>query len=222
MKKTYEVPTVSSLLNNLTPTDNLSNIAKGIWLKEQVMVAIQSECTSTLFDNIEQAIEALPKGKEKIERVLPSGQRVTGERNARQNAKKSLTTAFKNAVKDWKENSPSIYEKFSGVNLAFNQSKPMFKEKVAPATYEEKLFKMLCDCLTVEQAHAQVNATLKEYGKAYWGRKTAIKTAQEALDIETIVSQYNEYLGMGMKADTARNALKDIHGELAEKAIQTV
>ena len=206
---TYKAPKVSAIISNLTLTSSISNIAKGIWLTEQVALAIEEKCTSTFFDSLELAIDSLPKGAEKISHTLPDGRVIAGERNARQSAKKSITTAFKNAVKGWKENNSTLYAKYENKNLVFKKSSPMFKNKTAPKQWEDKAFDLLLDIMSENDAHAAVNSLLKDYGVRYWERKESLREATLASDIERVNEQYQEFLSMGLSESTAYDACSD-------------
>ena len=207
----YIAPTVSSIVSNLTPSTNLSNIAKGVWLTEQVTVALSSDeknCTSTFFTAINDAIECLPKGAEKITHTLPSGKVVKGERNARQSAKKSITTAYKNFIKSLDDNS-DLYKKYSGKNLTFKQSQPMFKAKAAPKTYEDKLLDMLKECMSEDSAWTVLLATLETHGQRYWARKRDQFASNQTNKADMVNESYQEFLLMGMSESTALLAIAD-------------
>lgn len=141
MKKTYTVPSVSTLIGNLNVAaldvgSAISNAQKSAERVEWLTQAMRENRLTDFLGVVEETLNSLPEGTIEQATVNPvTGKQGTKKINQRDIAKNSYKTAYGHASKTVK--------KFEGTQLTFKLSLPVIADKKAPATLEDKIANLL-------------------------------------------------------------------------------
>ena len=175
MKKTYTIPSVSTLIGNLNIASldvgsAISNAQKSAERVEWFSEAMKESRLTDFLQVVEETLNSLPEGTIEQATVNPiTGKQGSKKINQRDIAKNSYKTAYGHAAKTVK--------KFEGTQLTFKLSLPVIADRKAPATLEDKIANLLKEkvdskglekvMLTVQTAIANHAASVKQLAQDF-------------------------------------------------------